>query len=102
MGNEGVRPVCRQANKIRDFCAFCVRLNEDCTFRTRFFGNKSNINLSLIFASPYLRLRRSIIWNKSLGGLSLSGGRYWIMKTVWQVVFRTCGKKEFLETGGIL
>ena len=50
----------------------------------RFFGNKcsafnevkSYINLSLIFASPYLRLRLSNIWNKSLCGLSLSNGRF--------------------------
>lgn len=42
------------------------------------FGNKSYINLSLI-----------------LGGWSLSEGRYWILKTAWMVVLKTCGKKEF-------
>ena len=73
-----INNVCRQANKIRDICAICVRLNEDCTYRTGFFGNKSEvfgsksyINLSLIFATPYLRLRRSIT-----GGLSLLDGRF--------------------------
>ena len=46
-------------------------------YEVRFFGNKcsafnvvkSYINLSLIFASPYLRLLR-----RFTGGLSLSGG----------------------------
>ena len=62
MGYVGVRTVCRQANKIRDFCAFCVRLNEELYFsggvfwetNLRFFGSKSYTNLSLIFALPYL------------------------------------------------
>ena len=76
VGYVGVRTVCRQANKICDICAICVRLNEDCTFRTSFFGNKcsafnvvkSYTNLSLIFASSYLWLRRSFIWRPVLIG----------------------------------
>ena len=55
MGNAGVRTVCRQANKIRDFCAFCVRLNEELYFSDKVFWkqilHKSIINLCYALSS---------------------------------------------------
>jgi hypothetical protein len=55
VGDEGVRTVCRQANKIRDFCAICVRLNERLYFSDEVFWkqilHKSIINLCFALSS---------------------------------------------------
>ncbi len=45
--------------------------------RGKFFGNKSYINLSLIFASPYLRLRRSVMWNKFFAACPYRTAAFW-------------------------